>query len=431
MDAIKSVKKICLILIVTFVTLSSLAASAANFYYSGGRYGPGQAACALANGGPACFWSSPYYTIGWVDYFYTNGTVSIPNYVAEEWQLVNGQYTLIPPPSCEAPEVWNPVNSICSMCATGQFDSLSGQCLQIADTCTGMSIYDIINNTVTGCSAPQTCTSPTGSLTYDPTFDFCQDYADACAATGGVYGAVGSESKNNHVCITQNPTTLAQCTAVSLYDDGSGQYGAACTSKNVPNTTCDTTLYDCDGDGKIDDQNANGCIDNGVSDGLCVGSKTGQAPPAVPTTNVGASDFATASKGQGQCDPTSKNYTQCIGGNDTKDTVEGLKGIQDAIEAGQSSLDVPIDTDLFTSAQGTQIGDAFFTRLGAVPIVSAISRSTVFTGAAVCPSPSFSIFGTSFSINYHCTLYGSISGILTALMIALYSIVGLRHVMSA
>jgi hypothetical protein len=54
-------------------------------------------------------------------------------------------------------------------------------------------------------------------------------------------------------------------------------------------------------------------VDNGVSNGTCSGTTTGQAPAGEPAQNVGYSVFESSKQGAGQCDPTSRNYAQCIG----------------------------------------------------------------------------------------------------------------------
>ena len=382
------------------------------------------------------FWSSATISAdgtAWVpSYAYYNAPTSIPGYVADEWEIIGGtEYRRIPEPTCEGLESFNPYTEACDICATGEWDDLSGSCLQIADTCGGMSTFDQVTNQVTSCET-LSCGNITGSLLYDPSFSFCQGYADSCASQGGTYGAVGGSESTGHVCLTAS--SMPECSAVSLFDDGTGVYGAACTSKTVPNNICDTTKYDCDGDGAIDDQNLDGCLDNGISNGSCVGTTTGAAPPSTPARNVGDKPFETASSGAGQCDPTSKNYAECAGlvsAESSQANTDGLQGIQDAIEAGQEALNEEIDTELFTEDQGSQIGDEFSARLASVPLIMALNQSTTFSGVAACPSPSFSVLGNTFLINYHCTLYDSISSILGALMIALYSIAGLRHIMSA
>jgi hypothetical protein len=150
---------------------------------------------------------------------------------------------------------------------------------------------------------------------------------------------------------------MPECSAVSVYDDGSGIYGAACTAKIVSNTTCDATLYNCDDDisGAIDDQDGDGCIDNGVDNGTCVGTTTGLSAPAIPTQNIGYSEFESPTKGAGQCDPTSKNYAECIGmGSGSTEELTG--GEAAAIKA---TGDAQAETDLtaYETAVVDSIGD--------------------------------------------------------------------------
>jgi hypothetical protein len=228
---------------------------------------------------------------------------------------------------------------------------------------------------------------------------------------------------------------MPESTAVSVYDDGSGIYGAACTAQTVPNNICDTTKYDCDGDGAIDDQNLDGCLDNGISNGTCVGTTTGTAAPTIPATNIGDTDFATASSGAGQCAPTSKNYAECTGqladtgGSEKTELL--LEGIQTTIQAGQDDLNAATDTNFFTPTEGEEIGDAFVARMAAVPLVAALAQTTIFSGAASCPAPTFTAFGQVFAIDSHCTLFDSFANLISLLMLTLYSIAGTRHILSA
>jgi hypothetical protein len=451
-DARQPVKKsIPLIAFLISIMLTNYASAAgvilSERYFSGGKYAASYTACVAFVGGDTyqCYWTSTYYGF-WrssvIDdagtgynyhYYHAGAPANTPNeaYDAATWTEVNGEYFPPEPLTCDSPFVPDAAGENCTTCASGEWDDLSGSCLQIADTCGGMSTFDQVTNQVTSCET-LSCGNITGSLLYDPSFSFCQGYADSCASQGGTYGAVGGSESTGHVCLTAS--SMPECSAVSLFDDGTGVYGAACTSKTVPNNICDTTKYDCDGDGAIDDQNLDGCLDNGISNGSCVGTTTGAAPPSTPARNVGDKPFETASSGAGQCDPTSKNYAECAGlvsAETSQANTDGLQGIQDAIEAGQEALNEEIDTELFTEDQGSQIGDEFSARLASVPLIMALNQSTTFSGVAACPSPSFSVLGNTFLINYHCTLYDSISSILGALMIALYSIAGLRHIMSA
>jgi len=431
MDAVIAVKVFLISIILLFSVLSSSNAFSAEYYFTGGQWGSARAACAAVNANNnICFYHERNrYTIDFVHYFWTNFPDSITDYVADEWEMQdNGEYTRKPEQViCESPEVLNPNNDSCSLCASGHFDDLSGSCLDIADSCSGMSTLNLADNSVGSCDN-QDCSSPTGSLLYDPAFDFCQGYADICEQKGGSYGAVGSGGINTHVCITDAPG-LAECSAVSAFDDGTGQYVASCTGRTVSNSICDTTKYDCDNDGAIDDQNSDGCVDNGVAGGSCVGTTTGARSPDSPLRNVGENDFETATEGAGQCDPTSKNYSDCIGDSTSSESLDLLTEIRDlALESSEFYFgsDDPLDVD-----SSPEIGDEFFDRYNAIPIVIAMNRTIAFSGNPVCPSPEFSAFGSTFSISYHCTLYDYLSGILGALMIAFYSILGLRHIMSA
>lgn len=132
------------------------------------------------------------------------------------------------------------------------------------------------------------------------------------------------------------------------------------------------------------------------------------------TTTITTSTEQSNEQGAGQCDPTAANYLECIGGGEPPEPTQW----PDSQKTGQ---------DLQAAGQG------FIDQLSTVPIVAAgADFAGVFTGGTgTCPAPTFSAFGQTFALDYHCTLYSQISGILSAVMLVFYSLVGLRNVMSA
>jgi len=122
-------------------------------------------------------------------------------------------------------------------------------------------------------------------------------------------------------------------------------------------------------------------------------------------------------EGAGDCDPTSTNYALCAGFIDDTEP-EDARGER---------------TDLSSGSTMEEIGSDAYARLANAPIVlmiSNVSQAMTFASSA-CPTPGFSIFGESFSINFHCTLYADIASVLSAIMMLIFSIAGIRHIASA
>lgn len=118
-------------------------------------------------------------------------------------------------------------------------------------------------------------------------------------------------------------------------------------------------------------------------------------------------------EGSGPCDPEQPDYAECAG------------FVSDAEPGTQDGLTTVTDID--------QIGSDVYTRLGNVPLVLAVDNvADVFNvGPQACPSPSFSLYGETFTIDMHCTILQQFTGTLSAIMLILYSVLGIRHVMSA
>jgi hypothetical protein len=326
-------------------------------------------------------------------------------------------------------------DGICEVCPSGDFDDLSGACKNLEESCTGgMIVYDLQNQKVSECLGDNTqCNSVTGSSTYDNNFDYCGDLKSQCDQVGGTYGAVnGENSTAQHICLQNSTTpTCSDNAAVGVFKSGGTDYDVACTTQRPPDNVCDGTRFDCDGDMMVDDQDGDGCTDNGGSNGSCVGSSTGNSRNSPEPWN---DPLNPAVEGAGDCDPTSQNYSQCIGdaGLDLSTVEESIAETNAINQAILDTLTAPDDGVISGEYQGTEsgIGAQFMADLYAVPLIAAASNLS-FAGNAVCPTPTFDAFGQTFMIDMHCTLHSTISGTLSVVMFALFSLIGFRHVMSA
>jgi hypothetical protein len=280
------------------------------------------------------------------------------------------------------------------------------------DEMTFRNEYGVITSCVSSIDPDaESCQNPQG---YINNIELCGDDKNQCEAAGGDFGYLNGEP----MCLPiEIPPAGDECPSgyvVAFTPDAiEGIPGTfqCVLPENIPPTICDASRYDCDGDGNVDDQNNNGLIDNGTSD-----SQTGyQGDDGAGGENVGYDDLNPAVEGAGDCDPTSKNYAECAG---FVDGAEDTRGEREDLSSGDS--------------METVAGNVY-TRLENVPIVLMISNVTEafsFSNGA-CPTPSFNAFGTSFSIDFHCQLYLDIASILSAIMMLIFSIAGIRHIASA
>jgi hypothetical protein len=366
----------------------------------------------------------------------------------------------------------NPITEQCEECASGKWD-LAGQCL--ADECYGtdMPVYngtgDCVTvggvacgpDTVTACIATGgTCSSVAGKVTFGDTdgdhhtFDYCNDDKNACEAEGGTYGAAGNGDEMNPICLVDYGDSIPTCVSGSqLYIENQhiGGTGFSCISATPPNDVCDGSKYDCDNDGQVDDQDKDGCVDNGglndftscsgINPETHAGTGTGETGhgPNDPNDPWSGTNIGQGTPGAGTCDATESDYAECIGlGEGTggltttesqhlSETASRLGEIRDAVTGtGTAPGDKFTESDLETSTGN------YYGSLQAVPIVAAVGNFTAaFAGAGNCPAPTFQAFGNTYNFDYHCTLYAQIAGVLSGAMFFFWSIVGIRHIMSA
>lgn len=141
----------------------------------------------------------------------------------------------------------------------------------------------------------------------------------------------------------------------------------------------------------------------------------------------------TTTQGAGQCDPTSADYAQCIGMQEESGAGECDPESSDYFECigGNEPID-PSSYSTRTQQSLTASTEAYTTGLSSIPVIAAAQNiTTAFDGQGACPAPTFDAFGSTWALDYHCTLYQSISGILSAAMLVFWTLAGIRHVMSA
>lgn len=95
---------------------------------------------------------------------------------------------------------------------------------------------------------------------------------------------------------------------------------------------------------------------------------------------------------------------------------------------GDCEFDAPENEAVGTVAE---TGNGFVARLYNAPIVAAVSSISTSLPAGVCPQGTVSLFGTSITMDMHCTLMADISSVISAVMLACWCFLGLRILMTA
>lgn len=72
-----------------------------------------------------------------------------------------------------------------------------------------------------------------------------------------------------------------------------------------------------------------------------------------------------------------------------------------------------------------------FSGISSSPFGSAVRAITFPSGSGVCPSGTVTLFARPITFDAHCTLWGEISGIFSALMLAVWCLLGVRIVLSS
>lgn len=78
-----------------------------------------------------------------------------------------------------------------------------------------------------------------------------------------------------------------------------------------------------------------------------------------------------------------------------------------------------------------ETAQSYYGALGAVPIVAAVSGIGASIPAGSCPTATYSVFGREFTMDAQCALWDSIAPILELIMLAVYTLIGVRILMSA
>lgn len=234
-------------------------------------------------------------------------TANGPLFECHHWEVVA---------SCPTDYVENPTTKECVYtepepyeCGIGYYNSDGGS--------TEESCVAIPPAETEGCDTP---------LGYINGTLICGENAADCAGTGGYYGTIDDVA----VCIPPGDD-VPQCEPGSfVFIEGDGSSGFSCKSTNPSPPSDDPDPNDWDGDGTPNsadtdddndgipdstdtDDNGDGVADTDTdSDGIGDHDDPDDDNDGVPDESDGEQNG-----GAGDCDPTAKNYAECISGSET------------------------------------------------------------------------------------------------------------------
>jgi len=289
--------------------------------------------------------------------------------------------------------------------------------LNVLDTCTGGTI-----NTTTGeCELAPTCETPAGTENFysGPGTAPGSLCVDGCSYTpsGGVSVSISGYFGASYV------TEGGSCTGTEDADPDPEDLGLNCIFDGTQEFCADTnSTENC---GTLNGEYV--CLDD-VPPGNCLLTASGQAicdgtiPGATPTGTIDNGDgpFNVYGDGAGGASGTQTGTDNGNANDQGSGTGEG--------DGEGSTVETPgIDDD---GCDFGCISQAFYNDLAGGPIASAVNVSLA-SGSSTCPAPSFAIFGTTFTIDAHCTLGESVRALLQLVMLGVWAFVGTRIVLKA
>lgn len=362
----------------------------------------------------------------------------------------------------------------CTHCEEGEIlDTETGQCEEPVDCPDGTKpISDGLGNTIcfpdgSTDDDEDECEDVAG---YVNGAEVCNDDKNECEEQGGVYGCAGSGSTMNCGCFPADDVPECDSNEVITITES----GYVCTPPNpdappdpddpdnddIPNSEDDDDDNDGIPDEADDDANGDGVPDQDTDgDGVpnYVDSDIdGDGIPNNLDPDADGDGVNEDKNGTGPCDPTQKNYWECIGadkgesGGDngealdelgTKlDTLDGtlkdeLGDANDSLDDLKQALDFSAkEMPGHISAPGSfgEVHSSFYAAISNAPIITAfnsVSGIVPDTGGD-CPPLDYdltgTIIGTTVSTDIHCQLLEDSSSYIYSIMLVVYSVFGFR-----
>jgi hypothetical protein len=293
--------------------------------------------------------------------------------------------------------------------------SLQIKCSATSGACSSTS--GVVESQATGYG----CGSTSNSGSTAPTVDTTNPLPGQCDASGSVC-ADNTDGKNcgtyngDEVCVN----TIKSGTCVS-YASG----GVACASSSTPPVP------------------NNGTPGTPAVAAMQV-SANGQTVNYYTSTQVSSSSTTTTTTNPVQSQPTG---TQGLGGSGGGTggsvTVSGTVAVAGTVgvtadpakgDCGATGVNCSGDATTPTLPSADTIATTTTNYVGAlssVPIVAAVSSISASIPTGTCPTGSFSVYGSTYTIDAQCSLWASVATIVQLVMLAVWALAGVRILMSA
>lgn len=293
-----------------------------------------------------------------------------------------------------------------------------GCTMSVSSTSTAVSVggssCTMVNGVYTGSQVPSDDPAPPP-----------KGQAGDCTATGSG-GFACSEANHGKNCGTFNgdevcPQSIPPGTCVS-FESG----GVACTTSSTPpapnngtpgqpaaptgkvsytsqdssghNVTTTTNYYSS----TVVNASSGGSVDTNGSGANVGNGNNGTGIPGKSTGGSGAGGGSSPSSANGDC---------------------GASGVDCGGDGSVPQL--PSEPTLQQAAQ------TYYAALASVPVVAAVGGIAAAVPDGQCPTASFSVFGQQYTLDVQCTLWNSMQGVLSAVMLVFWTILGVRVLMSA
>jgi hypothetical protein len=326
----------------------------------------------------------------------------------------------------------------CTDCNTGLVKNILGGACETPVSCTYPSRVQTFDNTChanpdncalnasTSVLTPQVKCGQAFSKTECPSgWHFANIEQTICAKDAASSTAAGSAASTASTGAASSVGTNSSLSPLVTPTDNTSQTQSTTNSQSIPSNTtfanCTASAAVCQSFQRcIDTFGAGNCQGVTESNGkLCVDKYTVNGQILCVNSGASVSGSGTSGSGNGNsskagnCDPTASNYLACIG----KDKKELPKHVE--TDSGAKSID--------------EVNQNFINRLNKSPVVKSFNniKNVVSVSGAQCPEFRAPLFGRDISTTIHCTLWQLCAGVLSAVMIAAWSIIAFRIFASA
>lgn len=284
-----------------------------------------------------------------------------------------------------------------------------------------------------------TGTAPSSTCVNGCLYNRAGPYINFSASASGLSGYIGTYQSSGTACQQVSGSTQPQSTQNDCKATSTDVY---CMVKNQNGENCGQV----NGEWFCAKSTQPGACSSTNSGGQVCGSnrtdgKT-ETPPGPDTGTAGEPATPTASVKDDSTGRITNYYNSATVNGSTASSSSSSGGSSSSSSGGSSSssssssstctgdcdFDGPENAEVGTVAE---TGNSFVARLYNAPIVASVSSVGASLPAGVCPQGTLNLFGTSITMDMHCTLMSDIAPVISAVMLACWCFLGLRILMSA